>query len=125
VPITWAVCWTVPNCKILGGAEVRNLDGIVGGEHQVRGLDVAVDDVAFMRELQRATGLIHDAQRARKRKGVAVIEQRLQALPLDQFHCDVNRGRLLLPRRKPPRCWDASASQRRGLRFGTRQEFGA
>ncbi len=35
----------------LGGAEVRDLDGIVGGEHQVRGLDVAVDDVAFMREL--------------------------------------------------------------------------
>ena len=45
----------------LCGAEVRNLDGIVGGKHEVRRLDVAMDDVAFMRELQRAAGLVHDA----------------------------------------------------------------
>ena len=61
-------------------SKVRDLDGIVGGEHQVRGLDVAVNYVAFMRELQRAASLLHDAQRARQGKRVAVVKKCLQAL---------------------------------------------
>ncbi len=109
----------------LGGAEVRDLDGIVGGEHQVRGLDVAVDDVAFMRELQRAAGLIHDAQRARQRKGVAVIEQRLQPLSLDQLHGDVVEAVFLA---RVENHHDVGMRQQAsGAGFGleTRQEFGA
>jgi len=48
-----------------------------------------MDDVAFMRELQRAASLLHDAQRARQGKRMAAIEQRLQALSLNQLHGDV------------------------------------
>src|SRR5438094_2541600 len=73
----------------LGCAKVRDLHSVVGGEHQVRGLDVAVNYVAFVRELQRAARLLHDAQRTRQRKRVAVVEQRLKALAFHQFHGDV------------------------------------
>ena len=48
-----------------------------------------MDDVAFVRELQRAARLLHDAQRTRQRKRMAVVEQRLQALAFHQFHGDV------------------------------------
>ena len=48
-----------------------------------------MDDVALVRELQRTAGLLHDAQRARKRKCLAVIQQRLQTLSFDQLHGDI------------------------------------
>ena len=109
----------------LGGAEVRDLDGIVGGEHEVRRLDVAVDDVAFMRELQRAAGLIHDAKRARQGKRVAAIEQRLQALSLHQFHGDVVEAVFLA---RVENHHDVGMRQQTsGARFGLEpcEEFGA
>ncbi len=46
-------------------------------------------DVAFVRVLQRAAGLLHDAQYARERESVAGIDQRLNALAFHQFHRDV------------------------------------
>src|SRR5208337_4092467 len=42
----------------LGGAEVGHFDGVVGGQHQVGGLDIAVNDVAFVGELQCAARLL-------------------------------------------------------------------
>ncbi len=42
-----------------------------------------------MRKLQRAAGLLHDAQRARQWKAMAVVEQGLQTLSLNQLHGDV------------------------------------
>ena len=75
--------------KNLGSAEVRDLDGVVGGQHQVGGLDVAVNNVAFMGVLQRAAGLVHDAQRAGQGKGMSAIQKSLQALAFHQLHGDV------------------------------------
>ncbi len=105
-------------------AEVCDLDGIVGGEHEVRGLDVAVNDVPLMRELQRAASLIHDAQRARQRKGVAVIEQCLQTFSLHQFHGDVVQAVFFA---RVENHHDVGMRQQTcGTRFGleSRQEFG-
>ena len=72
-----------------GGAEVGDFHRVVTGEHNVRGLDVAMDDVAFVRVLQGAAGLLHNAQDAREREGVAGVDQRLHAFAFHQFHRDV------------------------------------
>src|SRR5947208_8151862 len=57
-------------------SEVGNFDGVVGSEHQVGGLNVAVNDVAFMAELQSVAGLIQDAQGAGQRERVSAIQKR-------------------------------------------------
>src|SRR5438105_1896386 len=75
--------------KNLSGAEVGNFDGVVGSEHQVGGLNVAVNDVAFMGELQSVAGLIQDAQGAGQRERVSAIQKSLEALAFHQFHGDV------------------------------------
>src|SRR5258708_3592937 len=106
-------------------AEIRDLDGIVGGEHEVRRLDVAVDDVAFMRELQRAASLLHDAQRARQRKRMAAIEQRLQALSLNQLHGDVVQAVFFAGVKYDNDVWMGQQSCGARLRLESRQEFGA
>src|SRR5258707_10616462 len=48
-----------------------------------------MDDVAFVSELEGAAGLIHDAQDARDREGMAGVEESLEAFALDKFHGDV------------------------------------
>ncbi len=46
-----------------GDAEVGDADRLVGGEEQVRGLHVAVDDPARMRDVERRPGLVEPPQR--------------------------------------------------------------
>jgi len=71
------------------GAEVGDFYSVVAGEHQVRGLDVAMHDVALVSELEGAAGLFHDAQNAGQGKGVTIVEERLEAAALYEFHGDV------------------------------------
>ena len=59
----------------LRGAEVRNFQRVVIPEHQVRGLDVAVDDVVFVRIIESGASLLKDANRTRHRKLLAAFEQ--------------------------------------------------
>ena len=75
--------------KNLGGAEVSDFDGVVGSQHQVGGFDVAVNDIAFMSELQCAAGLIEDAQSAGQRERMPAIQKGLKALAFHQLHGDV------------------------------------
>ena len=81
----------------LGQAEIEQLDHVVHaaplGHEDVGRLDVAVHHVAFVGKLQRAAGLLHDAQHAGKRKRVTRVDQSLQR-PSD--------SRLRLPRRTLP-----------------------
>ena len=71
------------------GAEIGDLDSVVTSQHQIGRLDVAMHDVALVGKLQGAARLLHDAQDSRQREGMAIIEERLQATALDEFHNDV------------------------------------
>jgi len=42
--MTWGGLLDGAELENFGGAKVGDLDRVVGGEHQVRGLDVAMDD---------------------------------------------------------------------------------
>ena len=70
-------------------AEIGDLQLIVLSEHQVGGLDVAVDHQSLVREFESGAGLLHQAQHARQRKRLPLIEQRLEAAAFDQLHGDV------------------------------------
>src|SRR5579862_312892 len=71
-----------------GGAEVGDFYRVIGSEHQVGGLDVAMNDVAVVGELQGAAGLFHDAENAGEREELTGIEEALKAFAFDEFHGD-------------------------------------
>ena len=48
-----------------------------------------MNDVALVSELEGAAGLLHNAENARDREGMAGIEEGLEAFALDEFHGDV------------------------------------
>src|SRR6201987_483389 len=78
-----------PELQNFRRAEVRYLDRVIGGQHEVGGLDVAMPHVALVGESQRTAGLLQNAEHARHRERAAAIEQRLQAFAFHQFHRDV------------------------------------
>src|SRR5208337_2346101 len=88
------------------------------------GLDIAVHDVAFVGELQRAARLLQDANYAGDGKGVAGIEQRLQAFAFHQLHGDEIEAVLFA--RVVHHDDVGMREETRGARFGLepRQEFG-
>ena len=74
-----------------GDAEVHDLDLVVLGDHDIAGLDVAVDDARAVRVLER----LQDAVGVRNRTlGIqrAALDQLLQQPSLDELHDDVRHG---------------------------------
>ena len=70
-------------------AHVGELHGAVLGDHQVRGLDVAMDDLLFVSVLQRHRGLPNDIHRALGRHRAAFGDDRVRVGPVDEFEGDV------------------------------------
>ena len=79
----------------LGEAEVEHLELARGAHEQVRGLDVAVDDAALVRGVERARHLHREVDGLRDRDR-ALLQQLLDALPVAQLHDD-ERPSVVLP----------------------------
>jgi len=73
-------------------AEVEDLEPAVGGQHQVRRLDVAVHDAPGVRRAERIRHLCAEAQDILDRQRTATEPLR-ERLPLDQLLGDVERRR--------------------------------
>ena len=89
--MTCAVC-AVPNCRIFAVPKSVILTMSSAGQHQVRGLDVAVHDIMLVREIERGADLLHQLHDAWHREGLVRIDQRLQAAPLHKLHGDVEQA---------------------------------
>ena len=79
----------------VGHAEVEDLDGVVGADEHVGGLDVAVHHVVGVRVVQPVGSLGADLQDAGKGKGFLLLEEGFEVRPLQQFHDDVGSAPLL------------------------------
>ena len=75
--------------RLLGESEVRDVDVIVLGQQQVRGLDVAVDEAAEMDRVERGTGLVGDPRRPLRLQGTDDAHQRPHVGALDVAHRQV------------------------------------
>jgi hypothetical protein len=73
-----------------GDAEVQHLDGVVGADHDVRGLEVAVDDPVGVGAGQRARHRGHDREHPRHRQALAARELR-QGLAGDVLEHQIGR----------------------------------
>ena len=73
-----------------GNTEVHDLDFALGGQHDVAGLDVAVDQASGMRVLQRREYAGNNVNDLGNGEGARVVgEQVLQRTPINVFHDDV------------------------------------
>ena len=72
-----------------GDAEVGHLDGAVLEQHDVVGLDVAVDDAALVRVLERAGDLPGEMQRLPPAERAAALHIHLERDPVDILHHEV------------------------------------
>jgi hypothetical protein len=77
-----------------GDAEVHHLDGAARGEHDVGGLDVAVDDARAVRVGERIEHARGELQRALGDDLAAVAQHLAQGHALDELHHDVRHGHL-------------------------------
>ena len=73
-------------------AEVHDLHGAGGGQHDVSGLDVAVDDPHPVGVLQGVQHAGDDLHGLRDRDGLALAEELAHGVPLDVLHHDVGHG---------------------------------
>ncbi len=71
----------------LGEPEVDDLYLIVAQDHDVCGLQIAVNDALFMRADEPPGDLLRDSKRARKRER-ALPQKLAQSFPLDELHDD-------------------------------------
>ena len=73
----------------LRDAEIAHLHPMVGGHHDVAGLDVLVDHALLVRAGQRIEDLQHDGDGLRNVHGRLVVEQLAQAAPGHELHRQV------------------------------------
>ena len=69
-------------------AEIGDLDLAARGQDQVRGLDIAVDHAARVRDVERQQQLRHDGHDVRQVEARLAVEVRAQARAFDVFHRD-------------------------------------
>ena len=74
--------------------EIRDTDMIVGVDQDVRGLDVAVDDVVLVGEGEGERRLDPDANREADREWAGSLEDLLEIKTIDELHDDVVTTRL-------------------------------
>ena len=68
---------------------------IAGAEQHIRRLDVAMDQAAGMRGVQRAADLVDDPRRPRRLERSGGTDQMAQVLAVDEPHRDVERPLVL------------------------------
>src|SRR5437762_5870345 len=78
--------WTTPR-TCANSSACRSCDA-AGGQDQIGGLDIAVDDTAHVRELERLQELRCDRDELAEFEARLAIEIFAQAGPIDVFHCD-------------------------------------
>ena len=74
-----------------GDAEVHHLDRVGGADHDVRRLDVAVDDAVLMAEVQRLAGVGDDLDGPPGRHRTVVVHDVAQGDAVDVLHDDVGQ----------------------------------
>ncbi len=85
---------TCPGCRVLGDAEVRQVDMVrsvhvdPGRDDDVPGLDVTVDEALPVRRVERGGDLAEDVQRRHGLEPLRLLEPRLQVDTLDVAHDD-------------------------------------
>ena len=92
VPSTDAVWVSVDAVRRAGDPEVEHLDLPLGRDHDVAGLDVAVDDSGRMSGGQRAGHLLGDADGTWRLERALIAQDRGEVSALDILHHDVARG---------------------------------
>ena len=81
-------CLRIGDCA--GNTEVHDLDFALGSQHDVAGLDIAVDQASRMRVFQRRENAGNNVDDLRNGEGTRIVrEQVLQRTPINVFHDDV------------------------------------
>ncbi len=78
--------------QILGDAEIGELELAVGGDHQVRRLEVPMDHVHVMGVLKCVAKLDREIDGLAPGKLAAILKQTLQGHALDIFHREIGRA---------------------------------
>ncbi len=87
--------------QVLGDPEIGQLDLAVGRDHQVRRLQIAVDDAMLVGVVQRVADLDSQLDHLAPGQVPAILEHFLQGLALDVLHGDVRGAAELAPRQEP------------------------
>ena len=78
-----------------GDAEVHHLHRAGVGDHDVRRLDIPVDDARLVAEVQRLQDLGHDGGCIREPHFAVLLDDVAQRFPLHALHHDIGHGAIL------------------------------